>query len=67
MNLSKLWETLEDRQSWCATVQGVAESDMTYQLSKLSNHRERIHTCSDNFWNQYRGDGVSHMKVLRRG
>ena len=35
MNLSKLWETLEDRRSWCATVQGVAESDMTYQLSTL--------------------------------
>ena len=26
MNLHKLWETVEDRGAWCATINGVAKS-----------------------------------------
>ena len=33
MNLSKLQEIVEDRRHWCATVHGVSESDLTWQLN----------------------------------
>ena len=33
MNLSKLWETVEDRRAWCATVHRVTKSDTTEQLN----------------------------------
>ena len=29
MNLGKLWQTVRDREAWCAAIQSLKESDMT--------------------------------------
>ena len=36
MNLSKLQEIVRDREAWCATIHGIAESDMTKQLNRTT-------------------------------
>ena len=43
MSLSKLWEIVQDRGAWCASVQGVTESDMTQQLN--NNFQRAGETC----------------------
>ena len=39
LNFSKLWVMVKDRKAWCASVHGVAESDMT---EWLNNNNKRV-------------------------
>ena len=37
VNLSKLWEIVKDRETWCATVYGVAKSQSERLNNKIRN------------------------------
>ena len=37
VNLSKLWEIVKDRETWCATVYGVAKSQTERLNNKIRN------------------------------
>ena len=41
MSLTKFWETVKDRESWCAAGHGVPQSGMTWLLNKNNRMRYR--------------------------
>ena len=57
------WETVKDREAWCAAVHGVVESDMTGQPNKNTNRRITLITASS--WLSLIQEGQSQVRAGR--
>ena len=46
VNLSKLWEIVEDREAWSVAVHGVAKSRTRLAAKLLLSHFSRVQLCA---------------------
>ena len=58
MNLSKLWEIVEDREAWCAVVHGAAKN-----RTWLSDWTATTHRIECYKWLDYKSDYISKRKI----
>jgi len=65
MSLSKLWETVKDREAWCVIVQGVVKS-RTPLSDRTTTRCRTVQQDSDSFLKEFIGFFVAIIKYHKR-
>ena len=59
MNLSQLWETVKDREAWCAEAHGVAKS----QTWQWMNYKNKFLKNIKRFQNTWLNSSIGHCEI----